>query len=306
MSNADNRLNSDWESSFLRPSVWLEVLEAGLGAKSVEIVLPGDKYMFVPVFRKGPFRVAYPGFPMGDVQLIENIDWLKAVDETVAATSWDMLRLWQSCLVGQVRTRIQPSSWIPETCITDLQSWDPSGLPSAVKRNVRKARKLDVSIEPAMRADAQTLFELYSSMIVQRKGALRYTLAYFEELVKASLDASHLHVNVARSAKGELLSMLVSLYSQKKAYYLHGAIHATYTHMRPADLLMHDAICHAKSKGMKAFSFLPSPVGQPGLIRFKEKWGGVTLMTPVYDCFRPTARGAALRIVFMARKHMSR
>ena len=48
---------------------------------------------------------------------------------------------------------------------------------------------------------------------------------------------------------------------------------------------MMEAISSAAGKGLSAFSFLPSPSAQVGLVRFKEKWGGVSQETPVYDLY---------------------
>ena len=38
-----------------------------------------------------------------------------------------------------------------------------------------------------------------------------------------------------------------------------------------------------QNQGMECFNFMASPVNQPSLIRYKEKWGGVTRQLRVYE-----------------------
>lgn len=67
------------------------------------------------------------------------------------------------------------------------------------------------------------------------------------------------------------------------AYYLHGAMDPTFRKHCTSDRLLFEAIVWAKEKGMNCFNLMSSPSSQPTLIRYKEKWGGVTRGHKVYE-----------------------
>ena len=130
---------------------------------------------------------------------------------------------------------------------------------------------------------------------------MRYNKSYFYELIKVSQGSSRLFVDVAETSTGRVVSMIVTASHGGDSYYLHGATDFNYGHMRPSDMLMCKAIRAAHDRRDRSFSFLPSPRKQEGLIRFKEKWGGETLLTPVYDHYGKKFSGVILRGLILMR-----
>ncbi len=294
-------------NNFFQSDVWLSILNDGLGAELFDCTIKNQEVYRAAIFCKGPFRIIYPGFPVGDVPSY-CLSFLLASEKMEAPMGkrWQLLRLWQSSVFEQWKTNKKPSSWIPETVITDLSAWSVESLSPSIRRNIKKAYKSDLKIESAIEKDANSLFGLYRKMILQKKGEIRYTQNYFKELIKKGKGDPDLQINIARTSDGVLASMLVCVHHKGNAFYLHGATDEKYSHMRPADLLMFDAIQFAHKKNLKSFSFLPSPINQPGLIKFKEKWGGTTVMTPVFDCYQYSIGAAALRLAFAVRHFLLR
>ncbi len=273
---------------------WFSILKAGFNIDILSITINEDINYRVPVFHKGPFRIAYPGFPIGAMP--ENCDTTLIADILKNKNrSFDLLRLWCSGLASCGESTHKPSSLIPETVIYDLTCWSEGVLPAAVRRNLRKAKKSGLHIRPASIEDVKVVYSLYLDMIKKRKGNMRYNMNYFHELISVAQGSSHLFVDVAETSTGRVVSMIVTASHGGDAYYLHGATDFGYTNLRPADILMFKAISAAHDRGDNAFSFLPSPRKQDGLIRFKEKWGGKTQITPVYDYFGQKFGGVILK-----------
>jgi len=290
-------MDTQIQKQFFHSYDWFSIIHDGLGAtiNDNQCISQG-----IPIFRKGPFRIAYPGFPIGDIPSSIKKSLSCNPHQNSVSEKWELLRLWQSVLVNQCQTYQKHSGRIPETAIHDLQNWNISQLSSSIRRNIKKADRSNVRIDEANENDAPYIYKLYKEMIKTHKGKMRYSLPYFNALVKVSRNNPNLMVKIAHSTKGDIISMLVSAYHKGNAYYLHGATNPHYLNMRPADTLMFDTLQSAKQKNIRSFSFLPSPIGQDGLIRFKEKWGGTTSMTPVFDLFQSTPRSKFLGLSLKA------
>ncbi|RME07333.1 MAG: GNAT family N-acetyltransferase [Bacteroidetes bacterium] len=169
-----------------------------------------------------------------------------------------------------------------ETAVLDLPHWDEKRLPSAVRRNVRKAEKQGIIIVPASAADAPMMFSLYQETVRRHGGALRYNSDYFRALVKLAQETAALRCWLAKKGE-ETAAFLVAAQEGENVYYLHGAVNREHQQARPGDLLFYHAIQWAKSRGAAQFNMMASPLSQPTLVRYKEKWGGVTARQRTYD-----------------------
>lgn len=277
----------DWEqrclkynSLFHSPS-WQHVLQLGFGNQTLYIWNEtSNASLTATIFKTGPFRIAYVGFPVGG--LVDGSAFQKAqIDD-----------LKQACL--QVHLLRFPTSSLtpahldlscqcaPETAISDLAGWRIEGL-SNIRRNVNKAQNSGLVIQDLSDAHDHTiLYQLYKETVLSHGGSLRYTKAYFKALLYLSTNESRLRC-IGAFKDGRIVGFLVSALHNTTGYYLHGASEPAFRCYRISDLLMYEAIRWAQNQNMACFNLMASPPGQPGLIRFKEKFGAETRIQSTYE-----------------------
>lgn len=273
---------------------WQRVLQQGFKARSLYFSCATGGFV-VSVFRGGPFEIGYLGFPAGGI--VGRLDADLDLAETLKSFASGAMPM---CVRVPVRDfdqhfRIDPPFVVnPETVIENLQDWDLASVSKSLRRDVRRAQRTDLSIQPsASAADGQRLFEIYSSTVRRQGGSLRYSADYFRSLVELSMTNSRLRVVLARRGQ-DIAGFVVIGCHADTAYYLHGGAAAGYRKESPSDLLLSDAIEHAKQAGFRQFSLMASPSDQPTLVRYKEKWGGTTrdlrtatvVLRPSYHLFR--------------------
>ncbi len=142
----------------------------------------------------------------------------------------------------------------------------------SLKRNIKTALSSDLSLESIRsREHVELFYRLYLDSMKRNKAQARYPLELFCEIFDLLIPefADILFMN----HQGRPAAGIVVIYSQKTAHYFHGGSDSNYLHLRPNDLLFHNAIRAAKDKGKSYFDFMGSTEKMPGLIRFKEKWG---------------------------------
>jgi len=266
---------SGWSqiSDFFNSPEWHTVLEEGFGCRSFYFTDPEEmRGISANIFTIGPFRIAYIAFPVSidcPTALIaksSEIPFPVRIDE-LRITLRDPSSFDMEGLTGVV---------LPETVISNLQEWCVESLPGSLRRNLRKAKAYGLEIADATEeGQAEILFDLYHQTVIRHGGSVRYNLSYFQALVRLSLKDKRLRVMLARHGE-DAVGFLTAAISNDTAYYLHGASRATAMHLRPSDLLFSEAISWARAEGANAFNMLASPAHQPGLVRYKEKWGGRT------------------------------
>ncbi len=170
-----------------------------------------------------------------------------------------------------------------ETVIDNLASWKLEGLSGSIRRNVRKARKHNVQIVDHVRnLDASRMYVLYLRTIERHRGTRRYTQRYFEA-VKSLADSWERIRVFSALVEEKLAGFLVLGLDGDTAYYLHGATDMSLQQYRPSDLLFYTALSWSRRHGCARFNFMSSPLNQPSLVRFKEKWGGKTRRHVTYE-----------------------
>lgn len=247
----------------------------------------------VSVFRGGPFRIGYLGFPVGGV--IGNPSM-----NPVAALRGSKSRTLPLCVrvPGRAGSPLidddLPHQVNPETVIEDLQSWSLESVSKNLRRDVRKAGRSGLSVarteDPAV---GDTLYDLYSATVRRHGGSLRYNAAYFRGLIELAGTEPSIRVYLA-TAGSTIAGFVATVGHQGVANYLHGAARAEFRSDSPSDLLLSAAIDDARCRGFRQFNLMASPPGQPSLVRYKEKWGGVTrdlktstvILRPGYYVFR--------------------
>jgi lipid II:glycine glycyltransferase (peptidoglycan interpeptide bridge formation enzyme) len=119
------------------------------------------------------------------------------------------------------------------------------------------------------------MYRLYRQTVERHDGSLRYNQSYFCSLISLSQKSSLLRCLLA-IAEDKIIAFLIVGINHDVAFYLHGSVDYKYQSLRPYDLLFVKAIEWAKENKCNKYNMMDSPNDQPSLVRYKEKWGGVT------------------------------
>jgi hypothetical protein len=276
---------SNTEASFFNSIEWLSLMNKAFNTKTLYIYDRNQDFKTtISIFKAGPFRIGYLGFPtttiLGEGK-ITNESILK-IKEAKTLTRLHLLRIPTSSFLDNHDLNLY-SDKTPESAIPDLQVWSENQLSSAVRRNIRKAKKSGIKITDATEQNFDNIFfRLYSDTVKRNNGTVRYNKKYFNLLIALSQKDPAIRCSIAK-INGEFAGYMIVVLDNNVAYYLHGASILHYRQFRPNDLLFTEAITWAKERGMKTFNFMSSPVDQPSLVRYKEKWGAETRMQHVYS-----------------------
>jgi hypothetical protein len=141
-----------------------------------------------------------------------------------------------------------------------------------LKRNIKTALKSDLRFEKIRsREMVDQFYQLYLDSMRRNKALAKYPLRLFHNIYDL-LVPEFSDIFFVRYLDQPVAGMVV-IYSDQMAHYFHGGSSSEHLHLRPNDLLFHQAIQIAKERGMWYFDFLGSDKGFSSLIRFKEKWG---------------------------------
>lgn len=283
---------------------WLELLRSAFGCQTLRVHdLHQNAIYPIAVFKAGPFKVGYLGFPVGAA--LGSTDRCHALGTFLrslpAAQRPHCLRIAVSSLHNQARLDL-PCAPTPETTLDDLPGWTLAEVSSNVRRDLKRAQKANLQVCEARPENAAAIFELYENTIQRHRGSMRYTPAYFDHLVSLARDSTDLRV-ITTGTEADPAAFLVAAIHDGIGFYLHGGSDPAQRQHRPASLLMHEAITWAQRARCHSFNFMSSPGSQPSLVRYKEKWAGTTRdhltytlpVRPTYPLFR--AAEAAYRLL---------
>lgn len=276
---------------------WQRLLENGLGCRSMYAWDERSRNgLALSIFKAGPFRVAYVGFPVGGrlrgpESAALDMPTLRQIYSKLGA---DVLRINVSAFEDSINLE-GPGINTPETAICDLQQWSLISYPK-LDRDVRKARRSEAAVVEDSRTNlGEAYFDLYRQTMRLNRGQLRYTPAYFHGLVDLAQRSSRLRCFNAFVA-GRLAGFAVIALHRTSAYYLHGAIDRQHARQGITDLLLSRAIPWARQQGMLQFNLMTSPASQPSLVRYKEKWGAETRTHRTIEIAVRSARAHAFRL----------
>ena len=264
-------------NAFLDSPAWGEVLRAGFSAET-RYVWDGDVGIghLLAIFRRGPFTIGYLGFPLcldarANAAMYALDDMILAIERCGEAP--DVLRVPLSPFGGRHIAQVPHSKSLTlETCITDLDDWSATATAKR-RRYLSVARNRCKELTVARDLSAEELFSLYRAAVRRNQGAIRYRAGYFRSL--SNLKTDHLVALALRSGDSPV-AMVVTAKHGDYACYLHGGTLPSASGMGGSDLLMAESIRLAQEARLRRYNFLASPLHQPGLSKFKEKWGGVT------------------------------
>ena len=101
------------------------------------------------------------------------------------------------------------------------------------------------------------------------------------------------------------MAFVVTVRHGAEANYLHGGFDAAFAAELPSDRLLLNAITGAQTEGLQIFNMMASPPDQPSLVRFKEKWGGITKAQSSYSVPLRPVKGAALHTLEAVKRGIS-
>lgn len=233
----------------------------------------------ISVFRAGPFRVAYAGFPVGGAVGDGGLTREDLADLCAALRAHRIacLRVPVSAF-GDPLSLEFPFRSTPETAIPDLASWNPDAF-AKLRHDISRVRRGPLIIADAPRGDI--LHALYRATVRNHRGNERYNAAYFDGLVALARERPDLRCRVAL-CEGVTAGFLVAAKHCGQSYYLHGASAQAFKKHAPSDALLYDAISWAQREQAQGFNLMTSPPEQPSLVRYKEKWGATTRAHKTY------------------------
>lgn len=262
---------------------WHKVLVSGFGSRIIycwdETTTSG---VSITVFKAGPFRIGYLGFPVGGVLASSiSLDIIDVLKRSKFPGKLHMIRIPVSPLDSGTNLPLG-FNMTSETAIEKLQEWNPEGI-EKIRRviNKKKSSPLQISdVTDSMQGGG--IFRLYRDTIDRHHGSMRYTERYFNALVDLTIKDQRLRCLVAR-IDNLIVGFLAVACHGKSTYYLHGGFRQEFRRYYPSDILFLEAITWAKKQGMNSFNMMASPLAQSSLVRYKEKWGGVTKEQKIYE-----------------------
>lgn len=263
---------------------WQNIITSSFNAKTLYIWDNEQRDgATVTIFKAGPFRVGYIGFPVGGSIRKNSInnELVKFLTDTKLPITLHLVQITNTAFSENKYLPI-PYSEIPETAISDLQNWDILLQRKTLRSDIKKALSYKINIFNAHSPrHGNAMHKLYLETLVRRSGNLRYNNKYFQNIVNLSITNNRL-VCLLAEINGDIAGFLTLAFHGKTAFYLHGGHSISCRQYKISDLLLHRAIILAKKAGITKFNFMASPKDQPSLIFYKEKWGGVTKNQKVY------------------------
>ena len=127
---------------------WLNLLQESFGTQTVYVWDEQSRMGFaVSVFRAGPFRIGYVGFPVGGGlnRFDFTSDMIEFLQSRKQCLNIDMLKIPASSFDSNT-TLLLSSDKTWETAIEVLEDWDVSLVSRSVKGNLKEARRMGTQI----------------------------------------------------------------------------------------------------------------------------------------------------------------
>ena len=142
----------------------------------------------------------------------------------------------------------------------------------ATRRNVRTAENSEIRITiSSFETDLDEYYRLHC-LTRKRHGVPPQPRGFFRAVYKNVISKGK-GFTVLATCQGRPVSGAVYFHCGRKAIYKFGASDLRYQHLRPANLVMWEAIRHFSKNGFDELCFGRTDLENTGLIRFKEGWG---------------------------------
>ena len=270
-------------NSFFSDGDWQRHLQNSFRAQPLYFHDPeNDDGMVVQIFQRGPFRVGYLNFPIGGTirHLEPNLEIVNLLTRYLRQYSIHRFRVRKSAFRSG---SILPGDPImePETAVTDVEQYDGQNI-AKVRRDLSRAQRFGVTVIEEASTSAQYLFKTYVDTVNRYSGEIRYTQQYFSSLVELNKGHKNLYIFTARRSE-QTVGFLVLVIEADTAYYLHGGVSPEAKKYGVSDALVNHAMSISRDRGISLFNLMTSPLSQPSLVKYKEKWGGETRQHKTYD-----------------------
>lgn len=233
------------------------------------------------------------GFPVvnSEFQALPPLQIEQEARRIAVAAAIDLLRVNYSA----PQTVPQATAWRPEVWLDDLAAALP--LHKRLRKDLAQAHRspLGLTVGPAGSGDAEALFALYLAVVRSHGGSANYTADYFRALASIAASDPRLRVHCARDRAGVLQGFAVSAVDGRTGFYLHAGASREGRQAGVSDLLLEQVLLHVRAAGCARLSLMSSPWDQPGLVRFKSKWGDTQRYAMTTDV-AGSAAGALVRI----------
>lgn len=263
---------------------WHEVLSQGFGSKTLYGWNKRDSTgITITVFKAGPFRVGYIGFPVGGPvgSRIETPDEMMSLKKVHFPSALHAVRILASAFRDDLSLAL-PVQLNPETAIEMLDEWKPD-VDRKLRQDMNKAGRSPIKVvDAADMISAERIFRIYKETVSRHRGNMRYNKSYFNALLDLSKVCEKLRCLVA-ILDDKIVGFEVVACHGETGYSLHGCTNPAFKRYSPSDLLTYEAITWAKQQGMKCYNLMASPIDQGSLVKYKEKWGGVTRQQKTYN-----------------------
>lgn len=264
------------DENFFSSQLWQSILTRGFGASTATPTTPEPRRDDVPwtVFRKGPFSVAYPRFPVGLVGGDPfDRDVLSDHIRRLSRQRIDLLRLSAPIEVVPAQLALPRGLVLMESRIDNLTQWTEDRLAPNVRYELRRASREGAWMRDAAAHDGDLLFDFYAASVARQRGQTRYTRCYFAALCEAAAHDDRISIGIVDTKENDPCGFVVVAHDRGTSYYLHGGYGDGSARLRPGYLSLAWGIRSAQTRGNAHFNLLTSPAAQPELRKFKEKWG---------------------------------
>jgi FemAB-related protein (PEP-CTERM system-associated) len=157
-----------------------------------------------------------------------------------------------------------------------------SGVEKPVQRQVRKSRKLGVTIRFAQqREDMDVYHGLHVGTRSGKHGMPAQPRAFFRGLWDRFATDGTVQTLFAEH-EGRTIAGMVLFASGDTVHYAYGASEEQSLHLAPNNLLMWESMAWATSKGYQFFDMGRTARDNQGLMEFKRKWGATAEPLPYY------------------------
>lgn len=227
----------------------------------------------MPIFSMGPVKVGFLGFPVAG-EAFDGLD-----PEAFTAHAGALAQAAGCHLVRGVQSiRPEPGAamadGLPKVWIENLQAW-PGTKGKRIAKDLGYALRMladDRMVVDEVR-DASAVWELYRRTVLGHAGRVRYSREYFHRL-KLLCDKSTMARGVSCiDVHGGTTAFAIMVRNGSVGYYLHGGVRDDARTTGVGDLLLARLIELARGMEIGSFSLMASPRAQPGLLKYKSKWG---------------------------------
>jgi FemAB-related protein (PEP-CTERM system-associated) len=166
-----------------------------------------------------------------------------------------------------------------------------SSLPKPVQRQVRKSRKMGVTIRFASTREDMSLYHcLHVGTRTGKHGMPAQPVKFFQALWDQFSGDGSMRV-VFAEYEGAAIAGMVLFAAGDTVRYAYGASEERFLHLAPNNLLMWESIAWAAANGFRFFDMGRTARDNTGLMEFKRKWGATE--DPLTYFYSPRVAGLA-------------